>query len=211
MSEIWKTVRAALFCAVGLVTTSALTMANLASPHPVDVKQPDGSEITLYLRGTEHLNWYEYVPEIRAVNRNVLDTPAGMPIGRTPGFTVIKDANGQYVFAQRDANGDWVASDTVVGRDEPPQGTPRRLLPDQARAEARANALMPGMHDAPTKRVSATGDVSNLVILMRFSDHKMRTLPSAADFDVIFNRQGGDPALAPTGSVFDVYNENSCG
>ena len=65
----------------------------------------------------------------------------------------------------------------------------------------------------PTLR--ATGNVQNLVLMLRFSDHgpggQNRTLPSQSDVDLIMNAVGGDPTLAPTGSVRDHYLENSYG
>ncbi len=200
---IWLLILQAMFA-------STNAMANIASPFPVDVKQPDGTMITLYLRGTERLNWYEYVPEIRGMNRAVLDTPQGLSVGKNPGYTVIKNQEGQYVFAGRDANGNWTSTNSVVGKDQPPADVPRRLLPDRARIEAIIQARMPEMAESPQK-VSPAGDVSNLVILMRFKNHRQRILPSARDFDVIFNKVGGDAVLAPTGSVADVYGENSYG
>lgn len=51
---------------------------------------------------------------------------------------------------------------------------------------------------------TATGPVKNLVILMRFTNHTGRTLPTVVDFDKIFNAVGGDPVLAPSGSVRDL-------
>ncbi len=189
---------------------SSNLMANIASPFPVDVQQPDGTKVTLYLRGTEQLNWYEYVPEIRGIHRAILDTPQGLSVGRNPGYTVLKNQNGQYVFAGRDANGDWASTKSVVGKDQPPAETPRRLLPNSARIKAIVQARMPEMVDAPQK-VSPAGDVSNLVILMRFKNHKERALPTAKQFEIIFNKVGGDSVLAPTGSVADVYSENSYG
>jgi M6 family metalloprotease-like protein len=60
-----------------------------------------------------------------------------------------------------------------------------------------------------------SGTVKNLVVLMRFFNHgpgdQDRTLPSAADVDKIMNAPGGDPVLAPTGSVNDHYQEMSYG
>ena len=59
------------------------------------------------------------------------------------------------------------------------------------------------------------GSVENLVLLLRFSNHgpagQNRTLPSAANVTTIMNAVGGDPILAPTGSVRDHYLENSYG
>ena len=61
----------------------------------------------------------------------------------------------------------------------------------------------------------ATGTLENLVILLRFSDHgpggQDRTLPTPADVSTIMNAVGGDPTLAPTGSVRDYYIESSYG
>jgi len=197
-------------CTLLLCILSTPAWANLASPFPVEVEQPDGTPIVLYIRGNEHLNWYEYVPEVRVVNRAFLDAPESVTIGKTPGYTVVRDDDGRYVFAAIGDDGDLAPSEEVVGTDEPPAELRRRLLPVQRRIEAAAQARMPGMHDAP-QRVSPAGDVQNLVILMRFRDHRQRQLPTAADFNVIFNAPGGDPALAPTGSIFDVYEENSYG
>jgi hypothetical protein len=43
------------------------------------------------------------------------------------------------------------------------------------------------------------------------ADHTSRALPTAAQLDVLFNKEGGDPTLAPTGSIRDVYLRNSYG
>jgi M6 family metalloprotease-like protein len=54
------------------------------------------------------------------------------------------------------------------------------------------------------------GTLHNLVILIRFTDHKNRTLPSRADIDILMNHDGPHP-LCPTGSVRDVVLQNSYG
>jgi hypothetical protein len=59
--------------------------------------------------------------------------------------------------------------------------------------------------------ISTTGTLKNLVIPIRFKDHAERTLPSQADLSVLFNNNGPDPKLCPTGSVKDVFQENSYG
>ena len=58
-------------------------------------------------------------------------------------------------------------------------------------------------------KMIAKGKVKNLVVLIRFADHTNRTLPMPNDFDVLMNRRGGHPTLAPTGSFRDVYFETS--
>jgi M6 family metalloprotease-like protein len=49
------------------------------------------------------------------------------------------------------------------------------------------------------------------VVLVRFSDHTGRTLPSESDIDVLMNAVGGDPVLAPAGSLREIYLNNSHG
>jgi M6 family metalloprotease-like protein len=47
--------------------------------------------------------------------------------------------------------------------------------------------------------------------MIQFSNHAGRALPSSSDINILFNAPGGDPHLAPTGSVRDVYLQNSYG
>ena len=44
-----------------------------------------------------------------------------------------------------------------------------------------------------------------------FADHTTRTMPSVGDIDVLMNSQAADADLAPTGSVWSVFNESSYG
>ncbi len=49
----------------------------------------------------------------------------------------------------------------------------------------------------------------NLVLLVRWKDHiNDSNLHSREAFDILFNKEGGDPELAPTGSVSDVFKSN---
>jgi hypothetical protein len=51
--------------------------------------------------------------------------------------------------------------------------------------------------------------INNLVLLLRWSNHASRTLPSTSDIEKLMNSVGGDSTYAPTGSVRDVYLQNS--
>jgi hypothetical protein len=62
-----------------------------------------------------------------------------------------------------------------------------------------------------TKKEFTKGTMQNLVVLIRFSDHINRDLPSASDIGIIMNRRGGDRDLAPTGSVRDYFLQSSYG
>ncbi|KAG7373365.1 M6 family metalloprotease domain containing protein [Nitzschia inconspicua] len=55
-----------------------------------------------------------------------------------------------------------------------------------------------------------SGNLRNLVVLIRWSDHVGRTLPSRQDISILMNHKGPH-ALCPSGSVRDVFSENSYG
>ena len=66
-----------------------------ASPNPIVVKQPDGTTVTLNIRGDEWFNWYE----------------------DETGYTVLfNSAEEEYVYAQLGDNGELEASSLLVGR-----------------------------------------------------------------------------------------------
>ncbi|MDH3647441.1 MAG: M6 family metalloprotease domain-containing protein [Gammaproteobacteria bacterium] len=160
-------------------------LAMPASPFSFAATQPDGTPIVLNIRGDEHFNWTE----------------------DARGYTVVKDNAGQYVYAQRAADGQLRATMLAVGRDNPAKaGLERHAVPSlEVRQQGALSA--PEVEQA----VPPFGTVKNMVIMIRFSDHVSRPLPSNPDIDVLFNAVGGDAQLAPTGSVKDVYLENSYG
>ena len=175
------------------------------TPLPIDAAQPDGLPILLRLRGTGLHNWLEDLD--------------GHPVLR------VDDA---YVFATLDPDGHLQPTPLLVGRADPTRaGIPRGIVPtappagpDLALPEAKAGSSgRGGLGAQPSggklSSLSGVGTVDNLVILLRFSDHgpggQNRTLPSDTDVWKIMNAVGGDPVLAPTGSVRDHYLETSYG
>jgi M6 family metalloprotease-like protein len=100
-----------------------------------------------------------------------------------------------------------------VGIDDPSRAglEPGIIAAPEFRELSAKTIARPGGVDAPILNVPPLGTVKNLVVMVRFSNHVSRPLPSAADMDVLFNAVGGDPSIAPTGSVRDVYFENSYG
>lgn len=176
-----------------LLLAGSNAFAISAAPFPFTANQPDGAEVTLHTRGDEHYNWME----------------------DSNGYTVVKN-KGWFEYAERGPSGRLNPNGMIVGRDNPRAlGLQKRILPSQAvRAQSakRVNGVSTSTGvDAAPQGVAPTGNVKNLVVMVRFSDHVGRTLPSVADVDVLFNAVGGDPALAPTGSIKDVYFENSYG
>jgi hypothetical protein len=69
-------------------------------------------------------------------------------------------------------------------------------------------------HDGQTHqshRQLRIGTLRNLVIPIRFRDHTSRPLPTLAQLDVLMNARTPDAQLAPTGSVWYAFYENSYG
>lgn len=205
-----KTKAMGWLCCCLLMAGGDRVWAALSSPFPVEVTQPDGDKVTLFIRGNDKLNWYEFVPEAPNMSREAFSRPENRELARTPGYTVVRDEAGRYVFAELNENGEWTASDEVVGEEAPPDDLPRRLLPPPENRARMVAARQPETH-FPARSAAPVGNVQNLVVLLRFQDHTSRNLPSRDDFDKIFNASGGDARLAPTGSVRDFYNENSYG
>jgi hypothetical protein len=80
---------------LALAITSSCFGIN-ASPDLVELQQPDGTPIKLYVRGDERLHWFE----------------------DERGFTVICDA-GRYVYAGRDGSGRVVPTTFLAGKVDP--------------------------------------------------------------------------------------------
>jgi len=185
--------RAFALATIFLLSCSLAAHAIIADPNPAEFVQADGSKVTLRLRGDEFFHWLEDLN----------------------GFTVLlKD--GRYVYAQLDAQNQLVPSDWEAGKVNPRvvNLTPGLLPPTELRPKNLNQGLQPyrPWTNGGKDSIAALGTVKNLVILCKFSDH---TFPahtrSQGDFNILFNQIGGDPTIAPTGSVRDAYQENSYG
>ncbi len=164
--------------------------ANNASPHPFTVKQPDGTEITLQIRGDEFYHWLE----------------------DTQGYSVVQSGP-TYVYAVLDAQENLIPTTALVGKSDPAKlGFKPKMLPsgkavNRLRSESPLSKppdARPGLNSIP-----ATGTVKNIVIMMIFSDHTTRTLPTGPQLNTLFNSVAPDPLYAPTGSVRGYYKEVS--
>jgi len=173
--------------AVGLscqLVFSPLVSANQANPSPIFEKQPDGSLIELRIKGDEHFHWSE----------------------DKSGYTVLRH-NGWYKYAQKANNGRLIASQHLVGKADPAEfGFQKRIKPSMA---VQAESAKNNSDENVAQGVAPIGAVKNLVVLIRFADHVDRSLPSVANVNALFNAPGGDPVVAPTGSIRDLYLKNS--
>jgi hypothetical protein len=176
-------------------------MANLANPNPVVVTQADGSLITLRLIGDEVDNFYT----------------------DEDGYTCIQDNKREWVYAFQAPNGTLISSGAKVDKDKKrPPGLAKRIRPSKAAREVYCVDKICGNESRKKnrngRRLSATrrqlavtqGTVKNLVVLIRFSDHTGRTLPSQSDIFTLMNNPGPN-TLCPTGSVWNVFNASSYG
>jgi M6 family metalloprotease-like protein len=189
----------AFSCFVALVSVSSVTAAP-ANPKGLFYKQPDGSLTpSLFLKGDEYYSW----------------------MSDAKGYTVVKDDQGWYVYGKKE-QGDIVSAGVRVGHTNPkklglvPQlqhdvELRRGLVHEQEEAEHRHLIAVPektlcnfnGSKASPCR-------LKGLVILTRFADHTDRVLASSSEYDILFNNAGPTKdKIAPTGSVADVFKENS--
>ena len=172
------------------------------SPNPRGFyeKQPDGS-ITppLFLVGSENEHY-------------MIDDK---------GYVVTRDESNWLVYASLEENGEIGYSGIPVGNKD---NDGRKLRHDDIlRASGETVLNIPPKKPSTGKRLSSSssshrnlalsskGNVNNLVLLVRFSNHKNRTLPPASAYALLFNAIGGDKTFAPTGSIKDYFRSNSYG
>ena len=183
--------RRALACnglvAVALLLFSVSAHAITATPLPIESHQPDGTTFLLRLRGDEYYHWFEDMN----------------------GYAVVQVGD-EYRYATHDAAGELVATPYPVGKFSPSTtvgiefrhrpGPDARLRLQQVRAQQMktAAAITP-----------PNGTVKNLVVLAQFFDHGGLQTRPASEYTTLFNTAGGDPTIAPSGSVRDVWKENS--
>lgn len=193
-----------LRCRILVVSILLLRLGSIdgahASPFPFREKQSDGTETPdLYLHGS---------------------TPDVSFMTDADGYTVIRDeSTSNYVYAvMNSTSGDLIPSSFLVGVVDPAlNGIPQRLVPSSFRNNTNRRLLeditvqdyevpMPGH-----RRLNIPAVSKNVVVLMRFSNHKTRPLPSVSDFNILFNQLNSKSPVAPTGSVRDVFLINSYG
>ena len=169
---------------------SSIALAVPANPKPFVEKQPDGSTITLRIKGDEYFHWFE-------------------DLG---GYTVVRN-NGTFFYAQLDNNGQLTATRFQVGKTNPATANlrPGVLPPENVRAQSSlATPRLSPSFNTP-QSIVPSGNIKNLVVMVRFSNHQSRILPSISDMNTLFNAADSHPTIAPTGSIRDLFLKNSYG
>jgi len=157
-----------------------------ACPDASVVKQPDGQEITVLLRGDEHTHWNE--------------DAQGYAVVREPG-------KGQWVYAS-EVDGRLVPTVHPVGGTDP--AAVGLAKPDLSRiaAEGKARRASKVVLKEPVAMGAGSKVFKNLVVLVNFTDRTITN--SVAEFDALFNQIGYNVDGA-VGSVKDYYLEATYG
>lgn len=167
-----------------------------ADPTPITVTQPDGTTLTVRLRGDEFFHFYE--------------TLDGVPL--------VRNAAGAYYYARLQDK--QLASTGMLAHQASWRTSQEKVMANSAigirqqfntiAKEAR-NEHFSAMESMPQKAISRTGKMYNwkgkktgLVILVQFSDLKFRSNHTQEVFDRMFNEAGFDFEDAK-GSVYDYY------
>ena len=195
-----KNILLTLLLFVGYCLTSSAVPAD---PTPIRVKQPDGTTLTVRLRGDEFFHFHE--------------TLDGVPLARNAkgGFCYAKMSDGRLVASENLAH--EAAQRPYAESLEAKRATDLRSSFNSLAAEARTNHFAQMPATTARRSMAKTGRMFNwkgqktgLVILVEFADLKMRSNHTRELFDRQFNEKGFDFENA-SGSVYDYYYAQSQG
>ena len=164
-----------------------------AYPFPVEISQPDGTKITVILKGDEHLKWAQ-----------TLD-----------GYSVMRNSKGIFEYTTMNSAQDMIPSG-VQAKNETERsssdvlflGNVKKGLTYSSDQVQMMKSISQMYQKSIRKSFPATGQRKLLCILIGFTDKAFSK--TKADFESLFN-QVGYAADGATGSVFDYYKENSYG
>ncbi|MDO9153491.1 MAG: M6 family metalloprotease domain-containing protein [Paludibacter sp.] len=178
-----------------------LTINNLfaikATPYPITEIQPDGSQITYYLKGDEFFRY-----------RTTLD-----------GYLIVKNDKGIFSYGISDNNGKFESTDVKVNeinkRTFKEKNFIKTLIQDidlsVIYTEKRmAKVASISSIDSPQKAYPSSGTPKSLVILVNFSDKSYITPDPKVAFTNLLNQQGYN-ANGGTGSARDYFRDASNG
>jgi M6 family metalloprotease-like protein len=178
----------ALAWAAALSTAAAPVHAITADPQPARIRQPDGATVMLRLIGDEHYHWWQDLE----------------------GYPVVQVGD-DFRYATHDRDGELVATGWRAGEVQPASvGLSPGHRPGPAARARLAQVRFQQLH--PAQAVTPpNGTVKNLVILAQFHDHSGAMTRGPTEIETVMNALGGNPTLCPSGSVRDVWRENSYG
>jgi hypothetical protein len=183
----------------------------MASPFPFELTHSDGSSTgQIHIRGGPGTNSMEDADGFTICSVDVV----------LNGTAANKRKKKNYYYCVENGSGDLIPrKDLKVGTSNPAAaGLKKRVRQSLAKALAdcgefcSSNGFGRRLSESEQgqRKLAAVGQRKNLVVLMRFSDHASRSLPTVAQVDELMN-SGGTSSIIPTGSVKKVYLDNSYG
>lgn len=183
----------ALFVAIALLFAYQNAEAVQAYPDPIEYKLPDGSLLTIMLKGDEKVKWAT----------------------TTDGYTILRNKKGFFEYATQSKEGNLSLSGIRVSNVEKRTEKEKQLLqslPKGLKYSQSQTQMMKSIWDIKQqeaqKSFPTTGERKLICILMGFQD--VAFTKTKEDFDALFNQVGYNVNGA-TGSVKDYYLENSWG
>lgn len=173
----------------GLIANQALAVS--AYPYPVKVTQPDGTTITVILKGDERVKWAQTID----------------------GYTLLYNSKGVFEYAAQNGKGDLAPSGIAVSDISSRKSdelnflakTPKGLLYSKSQVSL-MKSISAIQASERQKSFPTTGSRKLVCILMGFKDKAFTK--TQAEFNNLYNQVGYTTGGA-TGSVKDFYNENS--
>ncbi|MDR2556588.1 MAG: hypothetical protein LBC49_02610, partial [Bacteroidales bacterium] len=198
------------FLLFAFVLAAAQLFAVPANPNPGEIIQPDGTKITIRLKGDERIHWMESLD----------------------GYTLMYNNKKEIVFAKQDEKGNLVPSKILYrGQDlgkysrsqrKQIEKTPKKLFYSKEQVntlkqirkmigeeQQDESGVRKTLQKATTPTITPVfGEKKVLCILAQFSDKSFTH--TAVEFEALMN-QVGYTANGNNGSVKDFYRENSYG
>lgn len=166
-----------------------------ATPFPVKINQPDGSELTVYLKGDE---FFKY--------KTTLD-----------GYLIIPDKQGFYTYAQKNSSGVYESSDVRVSNVESRTDNEKQFvkkLPKEISFTNEATQARRSKASASSSTIKRafplSGTPKSIVILVNFSDRNFSVSDPKTSFTNLLNKEGYSDN-GGTGSARDYFRDASNG
>jgi M6 family metalloprotease-like protein len=180
-----------LLVLIGLCVSIPVTYGVSAYPNPVIITQPDGSKITVTLKGDEHMKWAQ----------------------TADGYSVMRNSTGVFEYSRLDANQNMIPSGVQARNEQERSYTDIQFLsttPKGLTYSAGQVGMMKNISRINQKSTFKSAQISGtkkfLCILIGFTDKAFTK--TKADYENLLNQPGyaTDGAM---GSVYDYYKENS--
>lgn len=182
-----------------LITFMCIATMEAAPALPVkhQLTQPDGTTLTVYLRGDEFMHYYETVD----------------------GLMLQKSLNGFYCYAELSKEGKVIAS-SLIAHDETLRSPDEITYIRGIRQESLRNVLIEKMNLDKSIRQKAVspgtikqdfptvGEVHGLVVLVQYQDIKLSEAATVEAYDRVMNEENYDGDIA-SGSVRDYFLNQS--